>query len=67
MSFGSAEGGGFNDVSRAYKEKPTLENYLTLRRANPTAEIEVAVLVASATFSPWRRSLSDTALRRIRL
>jgi hypothetical protein len=44
MSFGSGEEGGFNDVSRAYKQNPTLENYLALRRADPDAEIEVAVL-----------------------
>src|SRR5688572_3374216 len=43
MSFESEEAGGFNDVSRAYKQGPTLENYLALRRANPTADIEVAV------------------------
>lgn len=44
MSFGSGEEGGFNDISRAYKQDPTLENYLALRRAEPNAEIEVAVL-----------------------
>lgn len=43
MSFGSDEQGGFNSESAAYKADPTLQNYLKLRRANPTAEIEVAV------------------------
>jgi DNA-binding CsgD family transcriptional regulator len=29
-------------LSREYKNNPTIENYLSLRRANPNAEIEVA-------------------------
>jgi len=35
--------GEFNDVSKAFKRKPTLENYLALRRAHPDETIEVAV------------------------
>lgn len=44
MSFGSDEEGGFNAATKAFKKQPTLQNYLKLRRANPSAEIEVAVL-----------------------
>jgi hypothetical protein len=29
-------------LSRAFKDSPTIENYLSLRRANPNSEIEVA-------------------------
>ncbi|MEA2875246.1 MAG: hypothetical protein QOF14_442 [Hyphomicrobiales bacterium] len=43
-SFGSQEGGGFNDFSKAFKKNPSIENYVRLRRENPTAEIEVSVL-----------------------
>lgn len=42
--FGSDPGGGFNPPTKAYKAKPTLETYVQLRRADPTAEIEVAVI-----------------------
>ena len=34
---------GFNEVSKAFKRKPTLENYLALRRAHPDETIEVSV------------------------
>jgi hypothetical protein len=44
MGFGSGDDGRFNDVTRAYKQDPTLERYLALRRSHPDAEIEVAVL-----------------------
>jgi hypothetical protein len=46
MSFGSRTDGGrgYNDESLAYKRNPTLENYLKIRRENPSAEIEIAVL-----------------------
>ena len=42
--YGSAGDGGFNAASKAYKANPTLENYLALRRRDPEAEIEVAVV-----------------------
>jgi hypothetical protein len=42
--FGSNEGGGLNEATGAYKADPTLETYVRLRRADPTAEIEVAVI-----------------------
>src|SRR5664279_2824002 len=35
---------GFNKFSKAYKEKPSLENYVKLRRKNPKVEIEVSVI-----------------------
>ena len=44
MSFGSDPNGGFNEASIAYKDSPTIENYLRLRRSNPDDEIEVSVL-----------------------
>jgi hypothetical protein len=42
--FGSVEGGGFNEFSTAYKNSPSIDNYVKLRRENPNAEIEVAVI-----------------------
>jgi hypothetical protein len=42
--FGSDEGGGFNEASKTYKADPTLETYVRLRRTDPSAEIEVAVI-----------------------
>jgi hypothetical protein len=44
QSFGSTPGGGFNEFSLAYKNDPSLEKYLEIRRKNPSAEIEVAVI-----------------------
>ncbi len=41
--FSSSED-GFNELSKAYKKTPSIENYVKLRRGNPTAEIEIAVL-----------------------
>jgi hypothetical protein len=35
---------GFNEFSKAYKEDPSIENYVKLRRENPEAEIEVGVI-----------------------
>ena len=35
---------GFNELSKAYKDDPSIENYVKLRRGNPRAEIEVAVV-----------------------
>jgi hypothetical protein len=37
--FGSSESGGFNETTEEYKANPTIENYVKLRRANPSAEI----------------------------
>lgn len=42
--FGSDENGGFNAVTKAYKTDPSIENYVKLRRQDPTAEIEVGVI-----------------------
>jgi hypothetical protein len=42
--FGTDEGGGFNAISRSYKNDPTIEHYVKLRRENPDAEIEVSVV-----------------------
>ena len=42
-SFGSASSGGFNASTRAFKADPRIDNYVRLRRENPTAEIEVAI------------------------
>lgn len=44
MDYASNPAGGFNDVTKAFKDDPTLEHYHRLRRADPNAEIEVAVL-----------------------
>lgn len=44
MSFGSDPNGSFNSSSLAYKDNPTIQNYLALRRENPSAEIEVSAL-----------------------
>jgi hypothetical protein len=43
-AYGCKAEGGFNAVSRAYKADPSLETYVRLRRSNPTAELEVAVI-----------------------
>jgi len=43
-SFGSDDAGGFNGITKKYKANPTIENYVKLRRANPSAEIEVGVI-----------------------
>lgn len=42
--FGSDEGGGFNQATAAYKADPSLETYVRLRRDDPAAEIEVAII-----------------------
>lgn len=44
QSFGSNPSGGFNDLSKAFKAEPSIENYVKLRRSNPTGEIEIAIL-----------------------
>jgi hypothetical protein len=41
--FGS-ENDGFNKFTKAYKEAPSIESYVKLRRENPAAEIEVSVI-----------------------
>ena len=41
---GSDEDGGYNASSKAYKNNPSIEHYVNLRRENPDAEIEVAVI-----------------------
>ena len=43
-NFGSSEKGGFNEFSKTYKQNPTLENYVRMRRETPDAEIEFSVL-----------------------
>jgi hypothetical protein len=35
---------GFNELSKTYKNSPSIENYVKLRRENPDAEIEVSVI-----------------------
>ena len=42
--YGSKEDGGYNEPSIAYKRAPSIEHYLRLRRTDPAAEIEVAVI-----------------------
>lgn len=43
--YGSDGGnGGFNDSSKDYKRNPTIENYVSIRRADPEEEVEVAVI-----------------------
>ncbi|ARQ59475.1 UNVERIFIED_ORG: hypothetical protein GGE64_002131 [Rhizobium etli] len=42
--YGSDITGGFNIYSKAYKNDPSIENYIKLRRENPDAEIEVGVI-----------------------
>lgn len=42
--YGSEESGGYNELSKAYKKDPSIENYVKLRRANPKGEIEIAVI-----------------------
>lgn len=40
--WGTKEDGGFNEPTLAYKQNPTMETYLALRRAHPDAEIEIS-------------------------
>lgn len=42
--YGSDGDGGFNAFTKAYKNEPSLEHYVRLRRESPDAEIEVAVI-----------------------
>lgn len=39
----AASGRGYNDETLDYKENPTIENYVRLRRGDPKAEIEVSI------------------------
>lgn len=40
--WGTKEDGGFNEPTLNYKQNPTMETYLALRRADPDAEIEIS-------------------------
>lgn len=43
MSFGTEPGkSGFNEISKKYKDSPTIENYVRLRRKRPDEELEIA-------------------------
>jgi hypothetical protein len=42
--FGSLASGGLNAVTMEYKNDPSIENYVRLRRSDPDAEIEVSVI-----------------------
>ena len=44
MDFGGKADGRFNEQTAAYKENPTLRNYLRLRREDADAEIEIGVI-----------------------
>ena len=44
MGSGIDSSGGSNEQTAEYKNNPSLENYLRLRRENPEAEIEVAIV-----------------------
>ncbi len=44
MSEYGSEGGGYNALSKAYKNNPSIKHYVKLRRENPDAEIEVSVI-----------------------
>lgn len=41
---GSKDDGGYNEPSMAYKKAPSIEHYVKLRRTDPGAEIEIAVI-----------------------
>lgn len=42
--YGSKEDGGYNEPSMAYKKATSIEHYVKLRRTDPGAEIEIAVI-----------------------
>lgn len=42
--YGTDGDSGFNALSKAYKNDPSIENYLKLRREHPDGEIEVGVI-----------------------
>jgi hypothetical protein len=56
QGFGSDEN-GFNEISKAYKKNPSIENYVKLRRGNPEAQIEVAVVGGIESLFYMRRQL----------
>jgi hypothetical protein len=41
--YGSSKGGAFNRFTKAYKSRPSIRNYVRLRRKWPDAEIEIAL------------------------
>ena len=41
--YGTSKDGGWTPESLSYKDNPTIENYVALRRGNPDAEIEVHI------------------------
>lgn len=43
MSKTTEQSDGWNNLTRAYKDSPTIENYVALRRRHPDEKIEVAV------------------------
>ena len=43
-AYGSQEAGGYNVPTMAYKNDPSIENYVKLRREDPAAEIEIRVV-----------------------
>ncbi|TQV75765.1 hypothetical protein [Denitrobaculum tricleocarpae] len=43
MEFAERPGGGYNEPTVEFKNNPTIENYLHLRRSDPDAEIEISV------------------------
>ena len=59
MSFGSKAGGGFNELTKAYKAAPSIESYVKLRRVNPKAGIEVLFSGEQSHFSTWKLSYDD--------
>jgi hypothetical protein len=42
--YGRDKDGGYNALSKAYKNSPLIELYVKLRRENPDAEIEVSII-----------------------
>jgi hypothetical protein len=61
-SYGCEDEGGFNAVSKAYKADPSLETYVRLRRSNPTAELEVAVIGGFESMFYMRREFERYGL-----
>jgi hypothetical protein len=58
QSFGSSEGGGFNEITKIYKADPSIENYVRLRRGNPEAEIEVRTVGSFESMFYMREELA---------
>jgi hypothetical protein len=55
MGYGSGKK-GFNKLTKAYKRAPTIEHYVALRRKNPKAEIEIAILGGMETLFYWSQN-----------